>query len=217
MMHQTSTFSRERRPALALCLISAFMSLAVSGCYYSTRLTQTPPAMVLSPRAAPDPIPLAIESVTASLNGTPTSAGPSFEKDYVNGLRTLGFFSPVLNSDRADEAPAGAARMTLAAVVTIDPHQGSAIVKGFFIGLSLYLLTPVLPLTHDVAQTVNATLTLPNGKVRQYQVTSSGRGTYALGSNSALMEAELNSKVGTATLQGLLNRIREDDALRPVQ
>ena len=213
-MRNVAILTKPLGKTLALCTALGLMFLMASGCYYSTRLVQYPPPLVLSPRAAPDPIPLVIERVTTSLNGTPTSASPGFEKDYIAGLRTLGFFSPILNSDRVDEAPAGAARMTIANAVSIDPHQGSAIVKGFFIGLSLYLLTPVLPLIHDVAETVSATIALPNGTVRQYQVTSTGRGTYALGANGVLMEAELSSKVGTATLQGLLNRIREDDALR---
>lgn len=201
-----------------VCCLTLLAATSSAGCYYSTRLTQAPlPSVLPQGGGAVPPVPLVIENVATSLNGIPTSVAVGFERDYIGGIRSLGYFSPILSSERADEAPEGAARMTLNAAVTIDPHQGTAIVKGFFIGLSLYLLTPVLPLTHDVSQTVTATLVLPNGAVRQYQANASGRGTYALGSNAVLMEAELNSTVGTATLQGLLSRIREDAVFRAVR
>lgn len=197
--------------ATGLLVSSLFVT---QGCYYSTRLIKEPVPAVLAAGGAVAPVPLVIESVAVTLNGTPTSVAVGFERDYIAGMRTLGYFSPVISSERADEAPKNAAHMTLSSVVVVDPHQGSAMVKGFFIGLSLYLLTPVLPLTHDVSQAVTATLTMPNGAVRRYEAAASGRGTYALGSNSVLMETELNSKVGTAALQGLLARIREDAVFR---
>lgn len=202
--------------ALLQASLAILVALAGSGCTYSmTKLNETPAPFAMPVAAAPaPPMPLVIQRVTVTLNGTPTPAVPTFEKSYADALRESGLFAPVYESSQQHMAPANAAWLSLADTERVNTHQGAALVKGFLIGLSLYLLTPVIPLRGDLSQSVTATLTLPGAAPKQYTAASSGQVTYAMFANGALASNELASKVGTATLQGIVARISEDPAVR---
>jgi hypothetical protein len=129
-------------------------------------------------------------------------------------MREVGFFAPVFEPSLAHQAKPDALHMTIRFAESIDSHQGAALVKGFFIGLSLYLLAPVLPLNGDMEQRIDVSLTLPDGRVRRYEAQTAARINYHLFANTVLADAELQSKVGTSNLQAIIARIREDIELR---
>ena len=185
-----------------------------SGCAHWTTITTAPAPPASIPAVNAQPVPLTIDSVSAVLNGNPTPTNPVFTQSYAAGLRESGLFAPVLEPQLAHQAGPDALRMAIRATEFIDSHQGAALVKVFFIGLTLYLLAPVLPLNGDMEQQVEISLALPDGRVMRYEAKTSARLSYHLFANTTLAEAELGSKVGTSNLQAILARIREDSELR---
>ena len=185
-----------------------------AGCSHWTTMRRVPPPAANLPGAPSSTATLAIDSVSGTLNGNPTPPNSVFVQSYASAMRETGFFAPVLEPSMAHQAPRDALHMTIQFAESIDSHQGAAFVKGLFIGLTLYLLAPALPLNGDMEQRIDVSLTLPDGRVRRFEAETAARLNYHLFANTTLADAELTTKVGTSNLQAIVARIREDAELR---
>jgi hypothetical protein len=93
-----------------------------------------------------------------------------------------------------------------------DTNQGTAFVKGFFIGLTLFLLTPALPLTYDYDANMTLYATNWDGVTKEYSAKSSGTANFHLFANPVLAGGDVEAKVINANLNSLMNQMMRDGA-----
>lgn len=214
--HRAATIGGIRMVLRAMTrgLVCGLPLIIAGGCAHWTTMREVPvpaAAVVVSPASR---APLTIESVTGTLNGTSTAEkNPVFLQSYAAGMRESGLFYPVFEPAVMHQAPEGALRMKIQFTETVDLHQGAAFFKGIFIGLSWFLLAPVLPLDKDLEQIIDVSLTFPDGQIRRYQAETIARTNYHFFANYKLADIELNSIVGTSNLQAIIARLREDPGL----
>ena len=93
---------------------------------------------------------------------------------------------------------------------TIDPHPGEAAWKGFVIGASMFLLSPVIELDYDYAAQASLELEHWDGQVKHYQARSSGRVRYNLFGATPIMIEELKGQVTAVCLNELMDQLVRD-------
>src|SRR5713101_835653 len=110
--------------------------------------------------------------VKVFLNGTETTPSQDFVANVENKLRETKVFDQV-----SKELPQGPPvfDLSLTARERVDPHIGANFTKGFFIGLTFFALTPVLPLTIDRDLDLTLDATRWDGQTRRYHSTAEGR------------------------------------------
>jgi hypothetical protein len=161
---------------LSFVSLTGFLLIILfSGCYQSVSMKTSPPYSdaLLSNQSA-KPLPAAyLMSIQVEVNGSSSNVNPTFEQRFVGRLQESGIFSDVvgiLGRERRSEEPHYNMFLKASEVQHFD--RGGNFIKGFFVGLSLFVLSPVLP--YDYGHEVNMTLTVqkPNGVKKQYSATA---------------------------------------------
>jgi hypothetical protein len=119
-------------------------------------------------------------------------------------LYETNLFSAV-NTEMPFNAPSEFVRLSLYVNNREDLHLGSRMVKSFFIASTLFLLSPVLPLTYDFGQNIELEVERPDGKTKRY--VASGNGTvknHAL-ANPVPKWTELYWKVSINNINSIVN------------
>ena len=93
---------------------------------------------------------------------------------------------------------------------TIDSHSGETAWKGFVIGASMFLLSPVIDLDYDYAAEASLELGRWDGQIKRYTARSAGTAHYTVFAASPTMIGELKGQVTEACLIDLMDQLIRD-------
>lgn len=161
--------------------------------------------------ARAEQVPLVMDSVGITRNGSPQNLSSETEQRVLGRLREIGLFSHLGSTDSA-EPPATEKfiRARLLFDEAIDPHPGDAAWKGIVIGASMFILTPFIPLEYDYAAHVTLELERWDGQVKRYESQSAGTAHYQLFGATSLMIDELKGHVTESCLTALMQQMVYD-------
>lgn len=205
-MAQTTTSS-----GLAILLLAGALSAA---CTRSIEVR--PSADAASPTetatiANAERVPLLLDPATLTQNGAPQNPSVELDRRLLGALHSLNLFSHLA---LAEQAPSNADEKAIVARLsiddTIDSHPGEAAWKGFAIGTSMFLLSPVMDFHYDYGTQLTLELERWDGTVKTYHARSSGTARYNLFSASPSMITELKGHVMEAGLTDLLHQLVKD-------
>ena len=156
-------------------------------------------------------VPLVMDSIDNTRNGSPQNLSLETEQRLLGTLREIGLFSHLGGTDSA-EPPAGEKfiRARLLFDEDIDQHAGDKAWKSIVIGASMFILTPFIPLDYDYAAHVTLELERWDGQVKRYESQSAGTAHYQLFGATPLMIDELKGHVTESCLTALMQKIVQD-------
>ncbi|TKS57764.1 MAG: hypothetical protein EWM72_03492 [Nitrospira sp.] len=159
-------------------------------------------------------VPFVMDGFRLMQNGTPQNPSSEVERRFLNTVQETHLFSALVPlggnfSSLGDKVVT--ARITIDE--TIEPHSGEAAWKGFVIGASMFLLSPVIELDYDYAAQASLELERWDGQVKRYQARSSGTVHYNLFGATPIMIDELKGQVTEACLTQLMDQLVRDTNL----
>ena len=161
--------------------------------------------------AQSEQVPLVMESISNTRNGSPQNLSLETEQRLLGTLRKIGLFSHLGGTD-STEPPAGVKfiRARLVFDEDIDQHAGDKAWKSIVIGASMFILTPLIPLDYDYAAHMTLELERWDGQVKRYESQSAGTAHYQLFSATPLMIDELKGHVTESCLTALMQQMVHD-------
>lgn len=167
--------------------------------------------------AAEARVPFVVHGFRLIQNGAPQNPPPGAEQRFLNAVQETRLFSSLIPfggnpSSLGDKIVL--ARLTLDE--TIDPRSGETAWKGFVIGASMFLLSPVIELGYGYAAHTNLELEHWDGQVRHYEARSAGTVRYNLFGATPIMIDELKGRVTEACLNDLMQQLVLDTDLYTV-
>jgi hypothetical protein len=161
--------------------------------------------------ARSEQVPLVMESISNTRNGSPQNLSLETEQRLLGTLRKIGLFSHLGGTD-STEPPAGVKfiRARLLFDEDIDQHAGDKAWKSIVIGASMFILTPFIPLDYDYAAHMTLELERWDGQVKRYESQSAGTSHYQLFSATPLMIDELKGHVTESCLTALMQQMVHD-------
>ena len=161
--------------------------------------------------AQSEQVPLVMESVSNTRNGSPQNLSLETEQRLLGAMRKVGLFSHLGGTD-STEPPAGGKfiRARLLFDEDIDQHAGDKAWKSIVIGASMFILTPFIPLDYDYAAHMTLELERWDGQVKRYESQSAGTSHYQLFSATPLMIDELKGHVTESCLTALMQQMVHD-------
>lgn len=188
--------------------------VATTGC---TRWIDVKPASEPAPLAAAhtiardERVPLILDAVKISHNGSPQNPSPDLERRFLSAFQELSLFSQL---SVFDNAPSGSTGKTIVARLSvndsIDSHPGQAAWKGVVIGASMFLLAPIMELNYDYGTNLTLELERWDGTVKTYTASSNGTAHYNLFAASPGMIAELKGHVLETGITDLMGQVMKD-------
>ena len=187
--------------------------LQLCGCARWIELTPGPISTVLPPHAIAEQeqVPLILDLVRVTRNGAPQSPSAEAERRLLASLSDIGLFArlePTPSSERSLNTKIIRAHALVDEA--LDPHPGEAAWKGFVIGASMFLLTPLLPLEYDYAVHLTLELERWDGEIKEYQSQSAGTARYHLFGATPLVLDELKGHVTESCLTALMQQVVDD-------
>ena len=156
--------------AVARLALICSLPLLLSACAHGVTVTK-PSQVYAPPREAQDnraPIaylePLTVRRVDAG--GTQANPSEGFKENLVAALGDSNVFQHVVTSFPIGQK--NVVTLKPSADENLDLNAGANGTKAFFVGLTLFLLTPALPLTYEYSNTVTIDAQCPNGETRRY-------------------------------------------------
>jgi len=128
--------------------------------------------------ARDEQVPLVIDSVDTTRNGSPQNSSSETEYRVLGTLREVGLFSRL--GDMNSPEPPGSQKFVRARISfeeAIDPHPGDVAWKGIVIGVSMFTLAPFIPLEYDYSAHMTLELERWDGRVKRYENTDHDRRT----------------------------------------
>ena len=161
--------------------------------------------------ARSEQVPLVMDSISNTRNGSPQNLSLETEQRLLGTLRKIGLFSHLGGMD-STEPPAGGKfiRARLLFDEDIDQHAGDKAWKSIVIGASMFILTPFIPLDYDYAAHMTLELERWDGQVKRYESQSAGTSHYQLFSATPLMVDELKGHVTESCLTALMQQMVRD-------
>ena len=156
-------------------------------------------------------VPLVMDGFRMMQNGAHQNPSTEVEHRILNTVQETRLFStlvPLGGNVGSLGDKVVTARITLDE--TIDPHSGAAVWKGFLIGASMFLLSPVIELDYDYAARASLELERWDGQVKRYEARSVGTAHYNLFGATPLMIGELKGQVTEACLTELMDQLVRD-------
>lgn len=160
--------------------------------------------------ARAEQVPLILDRVRISRNGSPQNASSETEQRILGSLADIGLFSHLASATTSVESGEKIVRARLLFDEAIDPHAGATALKGIVIGASMYLLTPFLPLEYEYAAHLTLQLERWDGQIKQYESQSAGTARYHLFGATPIMIDELKGHVMETCLTELARQIVKD-------
>ena len=156
-------------------------------------------------------VPLVMDGFRMMQNGAPQNPSTEIERRILNTVQETRLFSTLVPLG-GNVASLGdkvvTARITFEE--TIDPHSGAAAWKGFVIGASMFLLSPVMELDYDYTAQAGLELERWDGQVKRYEARSAGTAHYHVFGASPMMISELKGQVAEACLTELMDQLVRD-------
>ena len=156
-------------------------------------------------------VPLVMDGIRMMQNGAPQNPSAEIERRILNTVQETRLFSTLVPLGENVASPgekAVTARITFNE--TVEPHSGAAAWKGFVIGVSMFLLSPVIELHYDYAATATLELERWDGQVKRYEAQSSGTAHYNLFGASPIVISELKGQVAEVCLTELMDQLVRD-------
>jgi hypothetical protein len=163
--------------------------------------------------ARDEQVPLILDRIRTTRNGSPQSSSADTEQRILSSLADIGVFSQLASARTAD--PAFGDKMVRARLLfdeAVDSHAGSAALKGIILGVSMYILTPFLPLEYEYAAHLSLDLERWDGQIKHYESRSAGSARYHLFGATPIMIDELKGHVTETCLLDLARQIAHDTA-----
>ena len=168
------------RKTLGLLLIFTAVSL-LSGCYAITNLEKDQPG---SNRISSNHINLptaCLVSITANVDGSSQNVAQTFPQRVIGRLQESRMFvnvESIVNGGKKPLEP----HYEITIVSNEIPHHNTFLngLKGFFVGASFFILTPVLPLTQQMESDLTFKVVAPNMKFKEYHASQYGSLTCTL-------------------------------------
>lgn len=174
----------------------------------SEEVNPTPTALSI---ASNERVPLILDAVKISHNGSPQNPSTDLERRFLSALQDLSLFSQLSQFDTAPAIDKTiVARLSVSD--TIDSHPGEAAWKGVVIGTSMFLLAPVMELHYDYGTQLTLELERWDGTVKTYTASSSGTARYNLFAASPSMITELKGHVLETGITGIMEQLVKDTA-----
>ncbi|OGW47928.1 MAG: hypothetical protein A2V62_09720 [Nitrospirae bacterium RBG_19FT_COMBO_58_9] len=152
-----------------------------------------------------------MDGLRMTQNGAPQNPSAEVERRILNTVQETRLFSTLLP---LGENVASLGEKAVTARITFDetvePHSGAAAWKGFVIGASMFLLSPVIELHYDYAAKATLELERWDGQVKRYEAQSSGTAHYNLFGATPIMIGELKGEVTEACLTELMDQLVRD-------
>lgn len=156
-------------------------------------------------------VPLVMDGFRMTQNGAPQNPSTEVEHRILNTVQETRLFSTLVPLG-GNLAPLGdkvvTARITFDE--TIDSHSGETAWKGFVIGASMFLLSPVIDLDYDYAAETSLELGRWDGQIKRYKARSAGTAHYTVFAASPTIIGELKGQVTEACLTDLMDQLIRD-------
>ena len=156
-------------------------------------------------------VPLVMDGFRMTQNGAPQNPSTEVERRILNTVNDTHLFSTLVPLG-GHVAPLGdkvvTARITFDE--TIDSHAGETAWKGFVIGASMFLLSPVIGLDYDYAAEASLELGRWDGQVKRYTARSAGTAHYTVFAATPTLIGELKGQVTEACLTELMDQLIQD-------
>lgn len=156
-------------------------------------------------------VPLVMDGFRMTQNGAPQNPSSEVEHRILNTVQETRLFSTLIPLG-GNVASLGDKVVTarIAFDETIDSHSGDTAWKGFLIGASMFLLSPVIDLNYDYATEASLELGRWDGQVKRYTARSSGTAHYTVFAATPAMIGELKGKVTETCLTDLMDQLIQD-------
>lgn len=190
--------------------------MLTTGCGHRIELQATAdssPKPIVREIARDEQVPLVIDSVDTTRNGSPQNSSLETEHRVLGTLRGVGLFSR-LGDMNSPEPPASEKfiRARLLFDEAIDSHSGDVAWKSIAIGASMFTLAPFIPLEYDYSAHVTLELERWDGRVKHYESRSAGTAHYKMFGATPLMIDELKGHVTESCLMALMEQVVRDTA-----
>jgi hypothetical protein len=187
-----------------------------TGCGHRIELKATAdssPKPIVREIARDEQVPLVMDGVDTTRNGSPQNSSLETEHRVLGTLREVGLFSR-LGDMNSPEPPVSEkfVRARLLFDETIDPHPGDVAWKSIVIGVSMFTLAPFIPLEYDYSARVTLELERWDGRVKRYESQSSGTAHYKMFGATPIMIDELKGHVTESCLTALMEQVVIDTA-----
>ncbi|MCL7422389.1 MAG: hypothetical protein M8364_15970 [Methylobacter sp.] len=150
-----------------------------------------------------------MDDLRVTSNGQAANVNEAFQKRFITNLKDTHLFSTVTDTIPTDR-PNNLVNFALSIAENQDTNQGANVTKGFFIGLSLYLLTPVIPLSYDFESDMTLVAMRSDGRSKRYTAKGKGEARYHLFANAAMAGEDVRSQITNNNLSALMNQISQD-------
>jgi hypothetical protein len=156
-------------------------------------------------------VPLVMDGFRMTQNGTTQNPSTEVERRILNTVHETRLFSTLVPLE-GNAASLGDKVVTARIIFdeTIDSHSGETAWKGFVIGASMFLLSPVIGLDYDYAVEASLELGRWDGQVKRYTARSAGTAHYTVFAASPTMIGELKGQVTEACLTDLMDQLIRD-------
>jgi len=216
------TFMRSKAPKRNLSglsfasLVVFFLVMSLMGCYQSVNLKKTPlNSDVLVTNRTANLLPVAyLKSIQVELNGSSSNVNPSFEQRFVGRLQEAGIFTDVIGiigRERQSAEPHYNLFLKTSEIQHFD-RFGNA-VKGFFVGLSLFVLSPVLPADYGHEVSMTLIVQKPNGDERKYYASAEASALFTLTHQQTAIQKAMNDSLEKCIIS-VINQLAADGDLR---
>lgn len=144
-------------------------------------------------------------------NGQEVNSSAEFQNRFITHIRETKIFDSVVH-DMPTTKPDKYVEFVLEAEENSDNHHVANVAKSFFIGLSLFTLTPALPFSYDFESVMHLYATRSDGKTKQYNARGKGSANYYVTLNNAnLASQELITEVSNNNMNALINQLSLDE------
>lgn len=156
-------------------------------------------------------VPLMMDGIRMTQNGAPQNPSTEVEHRILNTVQETRLFSTFIPLG-GNVASLGDKMVTARITFdeTIDSHSGETAWKGFLIGASMFLLSPVIDLDYDYAAEASLELGRWDGQIKRYKARSAGTAHYTVFAASPTIIGELKGQVTEACLADLMDQLIRD-------
>jgi hypothetical protein len=200
----------------AIIVSCGLAATLTAGCGHRIELKSTAdgsPQPITRDIARAEQVPLVIDSIDATRNGSPQNSSLETERRVLGTLREVGLFSRL--SDMNSPEPSASEKFIRARLVldeAIDSHPGDVTWKSIAIGASMFTLAPFIPLEYDYSAHMILELERWDGRVKHYESRSAGTAHYKMFGATPLMVDELKGHVTESCLTALMEQVVQDTA-----
>jgi len=200
----------EMRRGRLLGTVAFLLLWSLVGCSHWVEVKVRPPGSEgVLPAAGRGESHAYMASVKTWSNRVETSPSTDFVRRFARDLEATNAFASVA-AEKPPGVGDGHVAFSLMVHEEVQPHTGEAVLKGVFIGLSLFLLTPVLPLRSDFESQMELSAMRPDGQARRYETVCKGTAYFHLFGDAYAAGLQLVAEVTNCNVNSLMNQIVSD-------